>query len=372
MKKNKIKSENITDRKFINLRLSQIKYITRLNAPDLEYKVLMLNNLIDLLESDKFYDKKLSITYLENFKNQKYKYTEEIKNYCLGLEINFQSDFRELTNNLRELIFNGNYEKAIEIGNRIGELYQKKDLIWFLIAIAHDLNGEKEESIFYYKRSILLNHNEVKYYYYLANVYVDIGDLKNANKYISYALELNSNEEYILNAYAYILLNNNKYDNALSIFKELADKTSDTQIVNRVMSIVYFLKGVNYAYKSNDGYLYNIDKNDTYNMIACIEKAMEYDSSDLYFKKSIDKAKNSLKMCFDLKRIWLLIITSLFYIFNIPFVKFGVIVLLFIIFISSFKMVCVLERFKITNEGTKLDNFCNKINRVFLLQKIKN
>ena len=372
MKKNKTKSDVITDRKFIGLRLSQIKYITRLNAPDLEYKIKMLNNLIELLETDKLYDKKLSITYLENFKNQKYKYEEEIKNFCSGLEINFQSDFKELTNNLRELIFNGNYEKAIEIGNRIGELYQKKDLIWFLIAIAYDLNGEKEESIFYYKRSILLNPNELKYYYYLANVYVDIGDLKNANKYISYALEINSNEEYVLSSYAYILLNNNKYDNSISIFKELQEKSKDIQVINRVVSIVYFLKGVNYAYKSNDGYLYNIDKNDTYNMIACIEKAMEYDSSDLYFKNSIEKAKNSLKMCFDLKRIWLLFLISLFYVFNIPLVKFSVIVLLFIIFISSFKMVCVLERFKITNEGSKLDNFCNKINRVFLMQKMKN
>lgn len=371
MKKNKL-NENITDRKFINLRLSQIKYITRLSAPDLEYKIAMLNNLIKILETDKYYDEKVSIDYLENFKNQKYKYEEEVKDFCLGLEINFQSDFKELTNNLRELIFNGNYEKAIEIGNRIGELYQKKDLIWFLIAIAYDLNGQKEESIFYYKRSILLNQNELKYYYYLANVYVDIGDLKNANKYIAYALELDSNEEYILNSYAYILLNNNKYDNTLSVFKELVDKSSNIQIMDRVISIVYFLKGVNYAYKSNDGYLYNIDKNDTYNMIACIEKAMEYDSSDLYFKNSIVKAKGALKMCFDLKRIWLLILTSLFYVFNIPFVKFSVIVILCIIFISSFKMVCVLEKFKVTNEGTKLDNFCNKINKVFLLQRIKN
>ncbi len=369
MRKNNKKTENITDRKLINLRLSQIKFTTRLNAPDLEYKINNLKNLIELLEDDKFYNEKLGKQYLDNLKGENYNCVEEIKKDCLDLDINFQSDFKELTHNLRKIICNGNYQKAIEIGNKIGELYQKKDLIWFLIALSHDLNGDKEESIFYYKRSILLNESEVKYYYYLANVYIDIGDLENANKYISYALRLNSESVYALEAYAYILLNNNKYDNAISIFKELLDNSKNYQIINRVISIVYFLKGVNYSHKANDGYLYNIDKNDTYNMIACIEKAMEFDSSDKYFKNNIIKAKNSLKMCFDLKRIWLLLITSLFYILNIPFVKFGVIVLMFIIFISSFKMVCVLERFRITNEGTKLDNFCNKINKIFYYKR---
>lgn len=368
MKKTNKNSDSITDRKLINLRLSQIRFTTRLNAPDLEYKIHNLDNLIELLENDKFYDEKLSRKYLDNLKNRSYTLNEDIKKDCLNLDINFESDFKELTHNLRKIIFNKNYQKAIEIGNKIGELYQKKDLIWFLIALSHDLNGDKEESVFYYKRSILLNESEVKYYYYLANVYIDLGDLENANKYISYALRLDPESKYIMESYAYILLNNNKYDSSINIFKDLIDENEDVSVVNRLISIVYFLKGVNYSYKLNDGYLYNIDKNDTYNLIACIEKAMQYDSSDNYFSDNIIKAKNSLKICFDLKRIWLLIITSLFYILNIPFVKVGVILIMFLIFISSFKMVCVLEKFRITNEGSKIDYFCNKINNIFVIR----
>lgn len=367
MKKNR-KSDNITDRKIINLRLLQIKLTTRLNAPDLEYRISNLKNLIELLENDELYDNKLGRQYLENLKGDMFTLSEELSKNSEDVEINFQSDFKELTYNLRKIISNGDYQKAIEYGNKIGELYQKKDLIWFLIALSHDLNGDKEESVFYYKRSILLNESEIKYYYYLANVYMDLGDLENANKYISYALKLDSESLYVLESYAYILLNNNKYDNAISIFKELLDNYKSPYIMNRAISIVYFLKGANYSHKSEDGYLYNIDKNDTYNMIACIEKAMEFDSGDMYFKNNINKAKNSLKMCFDLKRIWLLIFTSLFYIINIPFIKFGVIILLFVIFFSSFKMVCVLEKFRITNEGTKLDNFCNRINKIFVIK----
>ena len=146
--------------------------------------------------------------------------------------------------------------------------------------------------------------------------------------------------------------------------------TEQYKNVNRIISIIYFLKGINYSYKSKDGYLYNIDKNDTYNVIACIDKAMDFDSSDLYFKEHIDNARNSLKMCFDLKRIWILLITSLFYILNVPFIKVLVIIMLFVIFISSFKMVCVLERFKITNDGSKIDNFCDRINKVFFTYDI--
>ena len=145
--------------------------------------------------------------------------------------------------------------------------------------------------------------------------------------------------------------------------------TEQYKNVNRIISIIYFLKGINYSYKSKDGYLYNIDKNDTYNVIACIDKAMDFDSSDLYFKEHIDNARNSLKMCFDLKRIWILLITSLFYILNVPFIKVLVIIMLFVIFISSFKMVCVLERFKITNDGSKIDNFCDRINKVFYFKR---
>lgn len=369
MKKNNKKIGDTTDRKFINMRLSQIKFSSRLNSPDLEYKVNNFNNLINLLEVDKFYNNKLGKQYLDDLKNKNYHYIEEIKKNCSDLDINFQSDFKELTYNLRKIISNGNYEKAIEIGNKIGELYQKKDLIWFLIAFSYDLNGDKEESVFYYKRSILLNESEIKYYYYLANVYIDLGDFENANKYITYALRIDPENKYILESYAYILLNNNKYDNAISIFKELLNNSDDYKIFNRIISIIYFLKGVNYSYKADDGYFYNIDKNDTYNLIACIERAIEFDSGDGYFNNTILKAKNSLKMCFDLKRIWLLIIMSFFYILNIPFIKFGVIVLMFIIFISSFKMVCVLERFRITNEGSKIDNFCNKINKIFYYKR---
>ena len=269
-------------------------------------------------------------------------------------------------------MYSKDYEKAIEIGNKIGELYQKKDLIWFLIALSCDLNGDKEESVFYYKRSILLNENEVKYYYYLANVYIDIEDLENASKYISYALRLDSENPYILETYAYILLNNNKYDNAISVFNELLSNNEDYKLINRIISIIYYLKGVNYSHKADDGYLYNIDKNDTYNMIACVERAIEYDSSDLYFRSSIINAKNSLKMCFDLKRIWLLLIVSAFYILNVPFVKIGVIILLFVIFISSFKMACTLEKFRITNEGSKIDSFCDSINKIFYRRRSKN
>ena len=134
MRKNNKKTENITDRKLINLRLSQIKFTTRLNAPDLEYKINNLKNLIELLEDDKFYNEKLGKQYLDNLKGENYNCVEEIKKDCLDLDINFQSDFKELTHNLRKIICNGNYQKAIEIGNKIGELYQKKDLIWFLIA----------------------------------------------------------------------------------------------------------------------------------------------------------------------------------------------------------------------------------------------
>lgn len=369
MKKANDNSESLTDRKIINLRLSQIKFMTRLNAPDLEYTKHQLSNLINLLEKDLFYDEKLSKQYLDNLKNKVYVLDEKIKKDCLDANINFESDFKELAHSLRKIIFNGNYKKAIEIGNKIGELYQKKDLIWFLIALAHDLNGDKEESVFYYKRSILLNDFEVKYYYYLSNVYLDLGDLENANKFMSYALRIDSGSKYLLESYAYILLNNNKYDNAINIFKELLDKRDDVEMMNRAISIVYFLKGVNYSYKSSDGYLYNIDKNDIFNMIACIEKAMEYDSSDTYFKNNISKAKNSLKICFDLKRIWLLIIASMFYILNIPFVKVVVILIMLLIFVSSFKMVCVLEKFKITNDGTKVDYFCNRINKIFCLKK---
>lgn len=369
MKKANDNSENLTDRKIINSRLSQIKFMTRLNSPDLEYTMYNLNNLISLLEKDLFYDHKLSKQYLDDLNNKAYVIDEKIKKDCLNLNINFESDFKELAHNLRKIIFNGNYKKAIEIGNKIGELYQKKDLIWFLIALAHDLNGDKEESVFYYKRSILLNDSEVKYYYYLANVYIDLGDLENANKFMSYALRIDSESKYILESYAYILLNNNKYDNAINIFKELLDKSDNVNMVNRAISIIYFLKGVNYSYKSSDGYLYNIDKNDIFNMIACIEKAMQYDSSDMYFKNNISKAKNSLKICFDLKRIWLLIIASMFYILNVPFIKIGVILIMFLIFVSSFKMVYVLEKFKITNDGTKIDYFCNRINKFFCFKK---
>ena len=215
----------------------------------------------------------------------------------------------------------------------------------------------------------MLNESEVKYYYYLANVYIDIGDLENANKYISYALKLDCESRYILESHAYILLHNNQYDSAISIFKEFMSDTEQYKNVNRIISIIYFLKGINYSYKSKDGYLYNIDKNDTYNVIACIDKAMDFDSSDLYFKEHIDNARNSLKMCFDLKRIWILLITSLFYILNVPFIKVLVIIMLFVIFISSFKMVCVLERFKITNDGSKIDNFCDRINKVFYFKR---
>lgn len=365
MKNNK----KFTDRKIINLRLLQIRLTSRLNAPDLEYKIYNSEQLIKLLEEDTFYDNKLGKQYLENIKNNNFNYIEESKKDREDINLNFQSDFKELTYNLRKIMYDGNYTKAIELGNKIGEIYQKKDLIWFLIALCHDLNGDKEESVFYYKRSILLNESEVKYYYYLANVYIDIGDLENANKYISYALKLDCQSRYILESYAYILLNNNKYGNAISIFKEFLNNTDQYQNINRIISIIYFLKGINYSYKADDGYIYNIDKNDTYNLIACIEKAMEYDGSDGYFKEHIDKAKNSLKMCFDLKRIWLLIIASLFYMLNIPFIKVGVIILLFVIFISSFKMVCVLEKFRITNQGSRLDNFCNRINSIFCFKK---
>lgn len=369
MKKNNKKLKNYTDRKLINLRLLQIRLTSRLNAPDLEYKLYNLQQLITILEEDEFYDHKLGKQYLEDIKNNNFNCIEQFKEDNSTIDLNFQSDFKELTYNLRKIIYDGNYEKAIELGNKIGEIYQKKDLIWFLIALCHDLNGDKEESVFYYKRSILLNESEVKYYYYLANVYIDIGDLENANKYISYALKLDCESRYILESHAYILLHNNQYDSAISIFKEFMSDTEQYKNVNRIISIIYFLKGINYSYKSKDGYLYNIDKNDTYNVIACIDKAMDFDSSDLYFKEHIDNARNSLKMCFDLKRIWILLITSLFYILNVPFIKVLVIIMLFVIFISSFKMVCVLERFKITNDGSKIDNFCDRINKVFYFKR---
>ncbi len=361
--------KKLTDRKIINSRLLQIRLTSRLNAPDLEYKIYNSSELIKLLESDSFYENKLGRQHLERIKSDNFNYIEEGKKKLEDVDLNFQSDFKELTSNLRSIILEGNYKKAIELGNKIGEIYQKKDLIWFLIALSHDLNGDKEESVFYYKRSILLNESEVKYYYYLSNVYMDLGDLENANKYISYALNIDCKSRYILESYAYILLNNNKYSNAISIFNEFLGDTEQYQYVNRIISIIYFLKGINYSYKSEDGYIYNIDKNNTYNVIACIEKAMEYDRSDLYFTEHVNKAKNSLKMCFDLKRIWLLIITSFFYMLNVPFIKIGVIIILFIIFVSSFKMVCVLEKFKITNEGSKVDIFCNRINRIFCYKK---
>ncbi len=130
-------------------------------------------------------------------------------------------------------------KKAIELGNKIGEIYQK-GFNMVLIALCHDLNGDKEESVFYYKRSILLNESEVKYYYYLANVYIDIGDLENANKYISYALKLDCESRYILESHAYILLHNNQYDSAISIFKEFMSDTEQYKNVNRIISIIYF------------------------------------------------------------------------------------------------------------------------------------
>lgn len=206
MKKNNKKLKNYTDRKLINLRLLQIRLISRLNAPDLEYKLYNLQQLITILEEDEFYDHKLGKQYLEDIKNNNFNCIEQFKEDNSTIDLNFQSDFKELTYNLRKIIYDGNYEKAIELGNKIGEIYQKKDLIWFLIALCHDLNGDKEESVFYYKRSILLNESEVKYYYYLANVYIDIGDLENANKYISYALKLDCESRYILESHAYILL----------------------------------------------------------------------------------------------------------------------------------------------------------------------
>ncbi len=363
---------DITDRQFISLRLKQIRLSTKLNAPDLEYKINSFNNLIELLEDDQFYEENQKRQYIEDLKTKNYRYIKDVKELNLNLNINFQSDFKDLTYNLRKIMCVGDYEKAIEIGNKVGELYQKKDLIWFLIALSYDLNGDKEESVFYYKRSILLNEYETKYYYYLANVYIDIEDLENANKYILYALKLDPDNCYILETYAYILLNSNKYDDAISIFKELLSIVEDHKVLRRLISIIYYLKGVNYSYKAKDGYLYNIDKNDIYNMIACVERAMEYDSSDLYFKNSIVEAKNSLKMCFDLKRIWILLIVSLFYVLNVPFIKIGVVILLFLIFISSFKMVCTLEKFRITNEGTRIDSFCDSINKIFRCKKIKN
>lgn len=366
------KSRDITDRKLVNLRLLQVKFSTRLNAPDLEYRIHNCENLINLLDNDEFYNDDTSRRYLENLKNKNYNYIEEIKKYEFEPNINFQSDFKDLTYNLRKIISMGNYEKAIEIGNKIGELYQKKDYVWFLIALSYDLKGDKEESVFYYKRSILLNESEIKYYYYLSNVYIDIGDLENANKYISFALRIDPDCKYILESYAYILLNNNKYDNSISIFKDFLENSDDFKILNRIISIIYFLKGVNYSYKSEDGYFYNVDKDDIYNVIACIEKAFEFDSCDNYFRVTMRKSKDSLKMCFDLKRIWILIFISLFYMINIPFVKFGVFALMFVVFASSFKMVCVLERFKMTNNGSKLDNFCNNINKIIFCKKNKN
>ena len=59
MKKNNKKLKNYTDRKLINLRLLQIRLISRLNAPDLEYKLYNLQQLITILEEDEFYDHKL-------------------------------------------------------------------------------------------------------------------------------------------------------------------------------------------------------------------------------------------------------------------------------------------------------------------------
>ena len=96
MRKNNKKTENITDRKLINLRLSQIKFTTRLNAPDLEYKINNLKNLIELLEDDKFYNEKLGKQYLDNLKGENYNCVEEIKKDCLDLDINFQSDFKHM------------------------------------------------------------------------------------------------------------------------------------------------------------------------------------------------------------------------------------------------------------------------------------
>ena len=57
MKRNN-QNYGITDRNFIGLRLSQIRFTTRLKAPDLEYRISNLENLIKLLESDKFYESK--------------------------------------------------------------------------------------------------------------------------------------------------------------------------------------------------------------------------------------------------------------------------------------------------------------------------
>lgn len=158
------------------------------------------------------------------------------------------------------------YKKALELNP------ENTDAILKLTAIFQkEFNDKDEELIECYSKLVQQNEDNARLYYDLGNLYLKTGDKFSALNAFKIALELEENNPFFMNSYAYVLIQLKHYDDALIYYKKAIKLNPD----NKWTSIVCQAQGA----------IYHQIKENYEAAMACYEMAtvLDPENADSYF-----------------------------------------------------------------------------------------
>jgi len=136
------------------------------------------------------------------------------------------------------------YKKAIELNPSSSDAILKLTTL-----IQEHCDGREDELIECYNRLIKTNQKNPRLYYDLGNLYLKTDDRFSALNAFKIALELDENNPFFMNSYAYVLIQLKHYDEALMYYKKAIKINPDskwTSIVCQAQGAIYHQIKCNY------------------------------------------------------------------------------------------------------------------------------
>lgn len=158
-----------------------------------------------------------------------------------------------------------NHQKALFYFKKAAQFYEDSDL-YYRIGVLYVITGDYQKALDNFKKSYLLNQNDVETIKHLAELYYRFGDFDNSLKYYKYLLETAKSRAEILLSIGEIYYRKQEYPEALKYYKEALNSS----LTPDMTKIVYV----------NLGNLYSALE-DYENAIDNYNKALEFDKLDV-------------------------------------------------------------------------------------------
>lgn len=316
----------------------QRKWIGRTNAPDLNRRQDAKRKVQTIVEAEKIL--------LDDIKRKEYDNQLQQNSNRNGQETQ-QETYNANSNNVEELIQTAwnliNESKradAIMVARQATAIEVNNDKAWGTLAYAYCLWNNPKDAEDAYKRAINLKPNQDTYYCELGNLYLDYNEFAKAKDCAEKANAINPNSSYNKILLANVYTSTNDYDSAIAIIEELIEKEPNNEGHKKMIANCYYSKGISYCYADNNGYIYNVTKDDTEKMIENMEKAQRY-VNDSGVDEKISWGKKALSKKFDKDKI------SLFSVPVIAFLLFDSLILA-IILAAGIGYLCMRPQWRLT------------------------